>query len=152
MTALNSLRIDTAIKPISYLQVLFYIALSSIVILLGVFASLSLWQYVVILIISAAIITYLALSRPIVMHLSQPPLNNNIYHYWQLLIRTGLGDALWQGQLSAVSHSHWVICFDFDIVEPYHRQLPVVIFRDQVSTEQWRKLTVLANMTTSKTA
>ena len=152
MTTLNSLRIDTAIKPMSYLQILFYMALSSIVILLAVFASLSIWQYVVVLIISAAIITYLALSRPIVLHLSQPPLNKNIYHDWQLLIRTGLGDALWQGQLTTVSHSRWVICFDFDIVEPYHRQLSVAIFRDQVNAEQWRKLTVLANMTTRKTA
>ena len=152
MTTLNSLRIDTAIKPISYLQILFYMALSSIVILLAVFTSLSLWQYIAILIISAATITYLALSRPIVLHLSQPPLNKNIYHGWQLLMRTSFGDALWQGQLRTVSYSHWVICFDFDIVEPYHRQLAVVIFRDQVNAEQWRKLTVLANMTTSKTA
>ncbi|MEJ6068067.1 hypothetical protein MT378_09990, partial [Psychrobacter sp. 16-Bac2893] len=72
MTALTSLRIDTAIKPISYLYLIFYIALSSIVMVLGALASLALWQYVVILLISAAVIGYLALSRPILLHLSQP--------------------------------------------------------------------------------
>ncbi|HSP86232.1 MAG TPA: hypothetical protein VLN09_10925 [Psychrobacter sp.] len=151
MTALTSLRIDTAIKPISYLQILFYIALSSSIILLAVLASLSLWQYVFILIISVAVIGYLALSRPIVLHISQPPLAKDLYHDWQLLVRTSGGDALWQAQLQAVSHSRWVICFDFDIVEPYQRPLSAAIFRDQVNAEEWRKLTVLANMTASKT-
>lgn len=150
MTALTSLRLDTAIKPVSYLQILFYIALSSILILLAVLASLSLWQYVLILIISVAVIGYLALSRPIVLHISQPPLAKDIYRDWQLLIRTGHGDALWQAQLKAVTHSRWVICFEFNITEPYHRPLSVAIFRDQVNAEEWRKLTVLANMTASK--
>ena len=151
MTALISLRIDTAIKPISYLQILFYIALGSSIILLSVLSSLSLWQYVFILIISAAIIGYLALSRPIVLHISQPPLGKDLYHDWQLLIRTGRGDGLWQAKLKAVTHYDWVICFDFDIVEPYQRPLSTAIFRDQVNAEEWRKLTVLANMVQSKT-
>ena len=150
MTALTSLRLDTAIKPVSYLQILFYIALSSILILLAMLASLSLWQYVVILIISVAVIGYLALSRPIVLHISQPPLGKDIYRDWQLLIRTGRGDALWQAKLKAVTQSRWVICFEFNITEPYQRPLSVAIFRDQVNTEEWRKLTVLANMTASK--
>ena len=150
MTALTSLRLDTAIKPVSYLQILFYIALSSILILLAVLASLSLWQYVLILIISVAVIGYLALSRPIVLHISQPPLGKDIYRDWQLLIRTGRGDALWQAKLKAVTQSRWVICFEFNITEPYQRPLSVAIFRDQVNTEEWRKLTVLANMTASK--
>ena len=150
MTALTSLRLDTAIKPVSYLQVLFYIALSGSIILLAMLASLSLWQYVVILIISVAVIGYLALSRPIVLHISQPPLAKDIYRDWQLLIRTGRGDALWQAKLKAVTQSRWVICFEFNITEPYQRPLSVAIFRDQVNTEEWRKLTVLANMTASK--
>ena len=147
MTALTSLRLDTAIKPVSYLQILFYIALSGSIILLAMLASLSLWQYVLILIISVAVIGYLALSRPIVLHISQPPLAKDIYRDWQLLIRTGRGDALWQAQLKAVTQSRWVICFEFNITEPYQRPLSVAIFRDQVNTEEWRKLTVLANMT-----
>lgn len=151
MTALTSLRIDTAIKPISYLQILFYIALGSSITLLSVLASLSLWQYIVILIISAAVIGYLALSRPIVLHISQPPLGKDVYHDWQLLIRTGRGDGLWQAKLNAVTYYHWVICFDFDVVEPYQRPLSISIFRDQVNTEEWRKLTVLANMVETKT-
>ena len=151
MTALTSLRLDTAIKPVSYLQILFYIALSGSIILLAMLASLSLWQYVLILIISVAVIGYLALSRPIILHISQPPLGKDIYRDWQLLIRTGRGDALWQAQLKAVTQSRWVICFDFDIVEPYQRPLSIAIFRDQVNAEEWRKLTVLANMMASKT-
>ena len=151
MTAMTSLRLDTAIKPMSYLQILFYIALSGSIILLAMLASLSLWQYVLILIISVAIIGYLALSRPIILHISQPPLGKDIYRDWQLLIRTGRGDALWQAQLKAITQSRWVICFDFDIVEPYQRPLSVAIFRDQVNAEEWRKLTILANMMASKT-
>ena len=150
MTALTSLRLDTAIKPVSYLQILFYIALSGSIILLAMLASLSLWQYVLILIISVAVIGYLALSRPIILHISQPPLAKDIYRDWQLLIRTGRGDALWQAKLKAVTQSRWVICFEFNITEPYQRPLSVAIFRDQVNTEEWRKLTVLANMTASK--
>ena len=150
MTALPPFRIDPAIKPISYLQILFYIALGSSITLLAVLASLSLWQYFFILIISVAITGYLALSRPIVLHISQPPLGKDIYHDWQLLIRTGRGDSLWQAQLKTVTQSRWVICFGFNITEPYHRPLSVAIFRDQVNTEEWRKLTVLANMTASK--
>jgi len=151
MTALTSLRIDTAIKPISYLYLIFYIALFSIVMVLGALASLALWQYVVILLISAAVIGYLALSRPILLHLSQPPLDKSVYQDWQLLIRTNRGDALWQAKLNTVSHSHWVICFGFSIIEPYKRRFSVAIFRDQVDPEQWRELTILANMIASKT-
>lgn len=150
MTALTSLRLDTAIKPVSYLQILFYIALSGSIILLAMLASLSLWQYVLILIISVAVIGYLALSRPIVLHISQPPLAKDIYRDWQLLIRTGRGDALWQAQLKVITQSCWVICFEFNIIEPYQRPLSIAIFRDQVNAEEWRKLTVLANMAASK--
>ena len=150
MTALTSLRLDTAIKPVSYLQVLFYIALSGSIILLAMLASLSLWQYVLILIISVVVIGYLALSRPIILHISQPPLAKDIYRDWQLLIRTGRGDALWQAKLKAVTQSRWVICFEFNITEPYQRPLSIAIFRDQVNAEEWRKLTVLANMTANK--
>ena len=96
------------------------------------------------------VVGYLALSRPIILHISQPPLSKDIYRDWQLLIRTGHGDALWQAQLKAVTQSRWVICFDFDIVEPYQRPLSIAIFRDQVNAEEWRKLTILANMTASK--
>lgn len=151
MTALTSLRIDTAIKPISYLYLIFYIALFSIVMVLGALASLALWQYVVILLISAAVIGYLALSRPILLHLSQPPLDKSVYQDWQLLIRTSRRDALWQAKLNTVSQSHWVICFDFNIIEPYQRRFSVAIFRDQVSPEQWRELTILSNMIANKT-
>ena len=152
MTTLTSLRIDTAIKAMSYWRMIFYSVLASVMITLAALASLSLWQYVFILIISAAIIIYLALSRPILLHISQPPLDKSIYRNWQLLVRIGLGDALWQAELNTLAHYRWVICFDFIIIEPYRRRLSVAVFRDQVSAEQWRELTILANMIASKTA
>ncbi|OXL27156.1 hypothetical protein [Psychrobacter sp. DAB_AL32B] len=152
MTTLTSLRIDTAIKATGYLRMVFYSVLASAIIILAGLASLSLWQYVLMLIISAAVISYLALSRPILLHISQPPLDKSVYQNWQLLIRTGRGDALWQAELSTLNHYRWVICFDFIVIEPYQRRLSVAVFRDQVSAEQWRELTILANMISSKTA
>ncbi|MDE4455401.1 hypothetical protein [Psychrobacter sp. DAB_AL62B] len=152
MTTLTSLRIDTAIKAMSYLRMAFYSVLASAIIILAGLASLSLWQYVLMLIISAAVISYLALSQPILLHITQPPLDKSVYQNWQLLIRTGRGDALWQAELSTLNHYRWVICFDFIVIEPYQRRLSVAVFRDQVSAEQWRELTILANMISSKTA
>lgn len=151
MTQTASLRIDTAIRSSSRLRLLLYISLASAIILLAGLASLVLWQYVLILIISVAVVSYLALSRPIVLHLTQPPLNQRIDRNWQLLMRTGRGDELWQAGLAAVHPYHWLISFDFIVVEPYQRALSVTIFRDQVSAEQWRELNVLANIIPAKT-
>ena len=152
MTSLTSLRIDTPIKPTSSLRLIFYMALASAMLTLAGLASLALWQYVLILIVSVAVVSYLTLSRPILLHLSQPPLGKSVYQHWQLLMRTSRGDTLWQSELVAVSSCHWVIDFKFIILEPYQRHLSVAIFRDQVSAEQWRGLTILANTVSPKTA
>ena len=109
-------------------------------------ASLLLWQYVLILIVTATVIIYLTLSRPILLHLSQPPLSHRIDQHWQLLLRTGRGDELWQAQLIVVSGYRWAISFEFNVIEPYQRSLSVTIFRDQVSPEQWRELNILARL------
>ena len=146
MTLANSLRIDTAIRPASYLRLLLYSGLTVVMVVLAWLASLLLWQYVLILIVTAAVIIYLTLSRPILLHLSQPPLSHRIDQHWQLLLRTGRGDELWQAQLIAVSGYRWAISFEFNVVEPYQRSLSVTIFRDQVSSEQWRELNVLARL------
>lgn len=87
-----------------------------------------------------------ALSRPILLHLTQPPLDQRIDQHWQLRIRTSQGDGLWQAQLLAVHHYHWAMSFDFMIKEPYQRSMSLTVFRDQVSLEQWRELNVLANV------
>ena len=71
--------------------------------------------------------------------------------HWQLLMRSSRGDNLWQAELVAVSSYSWVICFKFIVKEPYQRPLAVAIFRDQVSAEQWRKLSILANSVSAKT-
>ena len=152
MISLTSLRIDAPIKPASYLRMLFYIVLASVMVILAGLASLALWQYVLIFVVSAAVVSYLALSRPILLHLSQPPLDKSIYQHWQLLMRSSRGDALWQAQLTAVSNYQWVICFSFMIKEPYQRPLSVAVFRDQVSAEHWRQLTILAHSISHKTA
>lgn len=146
MTLANSLRIDMAIRPANYLRLLLYSGLTAVMVVLAWLASLLLWQYVLILIITAAVIIYLTLSRPILLHLSQPPLSHRIDQHWQLLLRTGRGDELWQAQLIAVSGYRWAISFEFNVIEPYQRSLSVTIFRDQVSPEQWRELNILARL------
>ena len=152
MISPTSLRIDTPIKPASYLRLLVYILLESVMVILAGLASLGLWQYVLIFVVSVAVVSYLALSRPILLHLSQPPLDKSVYQHWQLLMRTSHGDALWQAQLTAVSNYQWVICFSFIIKEPYQRPLSVAVFRDQVSAEHWRQLTILAHSISHKAA
>ena len=151
MISPTSLRIDAPIQPASCLRLLFYMLLASVMVILTGLASLALWQYVLIFVVSV-VVSYLALSRPILMHLSQPPLDKSVYQHWQLLMRTSYGDALWQAQLTAVGNYQWVICFSFMIKEPYQRPLSVVVFRDQVSAEHWRQLTILAHSISHKAA
>jgi len=146
MTLANSLRIDTAIQPASYLRLLLYSGLTAVTVVLAWLASLLLWQYVLILIVTAAVTIYLTLSRPILLHLSQPPLSQRIDQHWQLLLRTGRSDELWLAQLIAVSRYRWAISFEFNVIEPRLRSLSVTIFRDQVSPEQWRELNILARV------
>lgn len=119
-------------------------------VLLAWLANLSLLQYVVLLVICVAVVSYLALSRPILLHLSQPPLSQRVNQGWQLLMRTSRGDTLWQAKLRTVQRYHWIISCEFIIVEPYQRSLSVTIFRDQVSAEEWRELSVLANVIPAK--
>ena len=152
MISPTSLRIDTPIKPASCLRLLFYMLLASVMVILAGLASLALWQYVLIFVVSVAVVSYLALSRPMLLHLSQPPLDKSVYQHWQLLMRSGRGDALWQAQLTTVTSYQWVICLSFIVIEPYQRHLSVTVFQDQVSTEHWRELTILANTISYKTA
>lgn len=151
MTMITSPRIDTAIKTASHLRTLLYLGLASVMLGLAWLAALALWQYVLILTITAAVVSYLALSRPILLHLTQPPLDQRVDQQWQLLIRTSQGDGLWQAQLRTVQHNYWTMSFDFIITEPYQRPLSVTVFRDQVGLEQWRELNILANVNTATT-
>lgn len=149
MTLVTSLRIDTAIQPASYLRWLLYVSLAAIMIVLAWLASLTFWQYLIILIVSAVVASYLAISRPKVLHLSQPPLGQRMDKQWQLLMRTGRGEELWQAHLISVNRYQWAMVFEFSIFEPYQRSLSMTIFRDQVSLEQWRELSILANINKS---
>lgn len=150
MTMATSLRIDTAIQPTSYLRVLFYMGLTSAMVILAWLASLNVWQYVVILVVAAAVTGYLILSRPVLLHMSQPPLSQRVDRGWQLMIRTSRGDELWQAQMVKVHNYRWAMIFEFDIVEPYQRSLSMTVFRDQVNAEQWRELNILANVSSAK--
>ncbi|WP_440453842.1 hypothetical protein [Psychrobacter sp. ASPA161_9] len=146
----NPLRIDTAVNSSSYLRALIYIGLLSALVLLLWLAELSLWQDVVILVVSAVVVSYLALSRPILLHLSQPPLYKQVSQDWQLLMRTGRGDELWLAELNNIHRYHWLITFEFMTVEPFKRTLTVTVFRDQVSRNEWRQLNILANISGEK--
>ena len=146
MTLVTSLRIDTAITPASYLRTLLYVSLTSVMMILAWFASLTLWQYLLILIVSAAVASYLIISRPILLHISQPSLSQRVDKEWQLLIRTGRGDELWQAELVDINCYQWAMSVEFNIVEPYQRTFSTTIFRDQVNHEQWRQLNILANI------
>ena len=146
MTPVTSLRIDTAITPASYLRALLYVSLTSVMMILAWFASLALWQYLLILIVSAAVASYLIISRPILLHISQPSLSQRVDKEWQLLIRTGRGDELWQAELIDINRYQWAMSIEFNIVEPYQRTFSTTIFRDQVNYEQWRQLNILTNI------
>ncbi|AMN68926.1 hypothetical protein AK825_11525 [Psychrobacter sp. P11G5] len=146
----NPLRIDTAVNSSSYLRALIYVGLLSALVLLLWLAELSLWQDVVILVVSAVVVSYLALSRPILLHLSQPPLYKQVSQDWQLLMRTGRGDELWLAELNNIHRYHWLITFEFMTVEPFKRTLTVTVFRDQVSRNEWRQLNILANISGEK--
>jgi len=150
LAQISSLRIDTAIKSNSHLRILIYVGLLSMMILLAWLAELSLWQDVVILVVSAVVISYLALSRPILLHLSQPPLYKQLSKDWQLLMRTGRGDELWLAEINNIHRYHWFITLEFITVEPFKRALTVTIFRDQVSGNEWRQLNILANISGEK--
>ena len=146
MTLSTSLRIDTAIQSMSYIRVLLYMSVMSAMLILAYFASLALWQYGLILVVLVATAIYVVMSRPRLLHLSQPPLNQRVDKQWQLLMRLGRGEQLWHAHLRAVHRYQWAIHFEFDVSEPYHRSLSATVFRDQVSAEQWRELSILANM------
>lgn len=144
---MTSLRIDTPIQPTSYLRLLLYAVLASILLLLAWSAGLLLWQYVFVLIVTALIISYLALSRPILLHISQPPLSQRLSQGWQLLMRTSHGDALWQADLIKVQRYQLLIHFQFRVVEPYRKLWSVTVYRDQMSCAQWQQLNILATVT-----
>ena len=145
MTPVTSLRIDTAIKPASYLRALLYVSLTGVMMILAWFASLALWQYLLIFIVSAAVASYLIISRPILLHISQPSLSQRVDKEWQLLIRTGRGDELWQAELIDINRYQWAVSIELNIVEPYQRTFSTTIFRDQVNSDQWRQLNILTN-------
>ena len=142
----SSPRIDTPIKPSSALRLCLVLVLAFIVILLALLAPLSVWQYGLLIVISALVISFAILSQPILLHLSQPPIHLRYDQQWQLLMRTGRGDELWRGHLVAVHRYTGLISFEFTVVEPYQRALSVTVFRDQVSVEHWRELNVLATV------
>ncbi len=86
------LRIDAKVSAASRISMLLYSALTLIMLVLAWLAQLSLWQYVLMMTISVLAFGYVTLSKPIVLHLTQPPLDQRIDRHWQLLLRMGRGD------------------------------------------------------------
>lgn len=146
MTDAKSLRIDMPIKPSSRLRTALYASFITAMGLLAWLAQLSLAQYVLLLIVTAGVACYLALTRPILLHISQPPLQHRVDQHWQLLMRTSRDDALWQAHLSKLHRYPSCIHFEFSIIEPHQRALSVTIFRDQVTVQEWRQLNILATV------
>ncbi|WP_435979083.1 hypothetical protein [Psychrobacter sp. DM4] len=144
------LRIDTKVSATSRISMLLYIALTLTMLVLAWLAQLSLWQYILIMTISVFAFGYITLSKPIVLHLTQPPLDQRIDRHWQLLLRMGRGDELWQAGLIDAHRYPLLIHFDFMVTSPYQRTLSITIFRDQVSTDDWRKLNILASILPSQ--
>ena len=152
MTLKESLRIDASVQTFSVMRTGLYAGIVALFIVLAWRAELSLLFYVLILVVSAGVFGYLALAPPILLHMSQPPLAQRVHKNWQLLLRTGRGDVLWQGDLIKTHRYHLCVHFEFMVREPYRRSLYVTIFRDQVSAEMWRKLNVLANVMPTSTS
>lgn len=144
------LRIDAKVSATSRISMLLYSALTLIMLVLAWLAQLSLWQYVLMMTISVLAFGYITLSKPIVLHLTQPPLDQRIDRHWQLLLRMGRGDELWQAGLIGAHRYPLLIHFDFIVTSPYQRTLSITIFRDQVSIDDWRKLNILASILPSK--
>lgn len=143
-TPIKSLRIDTPIKTRSLWRILFYASLALAMVWLVWLTNLSLLQYVFLLVVSLATASYLVLSRPVLLHLSQPLLSQRVDKGWQILMRTGLGDELWQADLMTVHRYPLLIHFKFRVIEPRQRIISMPIFRDQVSDDEWRELNILA--------
>lgn len=146
MTFKKSLRIDAPIQTFSAIRAGLYVGIITLFVVLAWRAELSLLFYVLILVISAGVFAYLALASPMILHISQPPIEQGVHQNWQLLLRTGRGDVLWQGDLLKTHRYHLCVYFEFMVSEPYRRPLYVTVFRDQVDAETWRTLNVLANV------
>lgn len=146
------MRIDTAVQSSSRLRLLLYIALISLISSLAGLASLGLWHYLLLVSVSVGVGAYLALSRPTLQHLSQPPISQRADKGWQLLMHTGRGEALWQAELLNVHSYFWLIHFDFLTIEPFKKSISMTTYRDQVSPEDWRELNILATVMTTKTS
>lgn len=137
-------RLDSAITPSSYVRAAAYSTFAGIFIILAWWADLLLWQYTLLLIVSGVAISYLALSKPILLHLSQPPLDLRLDEGWQILMRTAYGDQLWQASLISAQRHTLLVHLRFEVREPSQRPLSLTVFRDQVSREDWRRLNILA--------
>ena len=61
-------------------------------------------------------------------------------------MRNSRGDALWQAKLLKIHRYQLLIHVEFMVVEPYQKPLSVSLFRDQMTSEQWRELNILATV------
>lgn len=139
-------RLDSTVAPTSHLRMLLYSGFGCVFVVLAWFAGLSLWHYVLLLLVCGGVLSYLALSKPILLHLSQPPLDQRLDQGWQILMRRSRGDELWQARLNCARRYMFFVHLSFEVTTPHQRSVSLTIFRDQVSDETWRQLNVLASI------
>lgn len=139
-------RLDSTVAPTSHLRMLLYSGFGGVFVVLTWLAGLSLWHYVLLLVVCGGVLSYLALSKPILLHLSQPPLDQRLDQGWQLLMRRTRGDELWQARLNCARRFMLFVHLGFEVTTPHQRSVSLIIFRDQVSDETWRQLNVLASI------
>lgn len=140
------MRLDAPITLQSRFRLLFYAALLAIFLPIAWLAGLAIWQFGLVLLSVILISSFIFLSKPALLQLSQPPLHLNARQNWQLLMRTARGDQLWQGDLLRVRAYSWVVIAEVQVIEPYQRSLTFTIFRDQMTADDWRKLSILGQL------
>lgn len=140
------MRLDAPIIPSSRLRLLFYSGLLGLFLLLAWSVNLAIWQLGLVLLSLILIGGFIFLSKPTLLHLSQPPLHLNLHYDWQFLMATARGNQLWQGNLLRAQSYSWAVIVEVQVMEPYQKSLTVTIFRDQVSAEDWRKLSILGQI------
>lgn len=144
--ASHAMRLDAPIAIKSRLRNLFFGGLLGLFLWLTWSAGLAIWQLALVGLVLILVSGFTVLSKPALLHLSQPPLHRNACYDWQLLMATAHGEQLWQADLLRVRSYFWVVIADFRVVEPYQKSLTITIYRDQVLAEDWRKLSIVGQV------
>jgi|GEM_PF-450109 len=137
------LRVDTAIYPSRYYRPAVTLGFLLALCLLALLASLSWWQYALLLIVCVLALYFLQ-PRTRIQHISQPPLHRPLTDNWQLVVQSAPKPIIWQAKLLGAQHYGRAVRLHFMRVEPDVRPLSLILYADQVSAADWYVLSVLA--------